>query len=691
MFVATVLTVLPEPGTAVSEVRLAIGDIDGGTWKARDVVVRLTIGADSRTVAEVTARRMTLPAGLGSLERVTVTCPDPIVREPQFRCKRARVKGKLASLGTQSFLAEASYDSNLKRLDFNIAGVKIGAGALRMAGRWTPKGWRTTLDGTPTPIAMLQKLAAPWVKPPEGFQMDGRAAFHVEARGTERLTALDIRATLEELTANNAEGTVATDKLGLNLDARLRRVGADWELEGTLRSAMGQAYSEPVFIDLGEHPLDARMKATWQDEREALTLESAEFDLQGVARGKVRGMLDFAREPLLNALHVDLESLTFPGAYASLFQPFLLSTELKDLTTSGGVSGSVGIAAGAPAAIDLALDDVSAEDKAGKLGMRGLRGRVVWQSSEARKKSAAGADPESRLQWNSAHLYGLAGGAASLRFAASGADFRLLEPALLPIFDGGLAINTLAVRNFGTPDLALRFDAELEPISMRLLSEAFGWPTFAGAIEGRIPNVTLEERVLSFGGDLEARIFDGHVVVSGMKLRDPLGTYPRLSANITMRNLDLQAVTGTFSFGTITGRLDADVRNLELFRWQPIRFDARMYTPPKDKSRHRISQRAVNNLSNIGGGGGGVAAALQGGVMRFFDNFGYARLGLSCRLENEVCYMDGVEPAAGGAYYIVKGSGIPRIDIIGNAHRVNWNRLVGQLKAIQGTGGPVVK
>jgi hypothetical protein len=158
-----------------------------------------------------------------------------------------------------------------------------------------------------------------------------------------------------------------------------------------------------------------------------------------------------------------------------------------------------------------------------------------------------------------------------------------------------------------------------------------------------------------------------------------------------MRNLDLEAVTGTFSFGMITGRLHADVRNLELFRWAPVRFDTRLYTPPGDKSRHLISQRAVKNLSNIGGSGGGVAAALQSGFLRFFENFRYSRLGLSCRLENEICEMDGIEPQKGDAYYIVKGSGLPRIDIIGNAHRVSWKRLVSQLVAIQESGGPIVQ
>lgn len=686
------LVIAPERSTAVSELQLEIGDIDGGTWNAKAVVVRLAIAADSTSLAEITASRMTLPAGMGSLERVTMRCPDPIVREPEFSCKRARVTGAHASLGAQDFTVEATYDSEKELLDFSVASLRVGGGKLRLAGRWTPKGWRTEVDATPTPIGPLLVLAKPWFTLPEGFAAEGRVTFHVEARGTESLQELDVRATIEELTANNAEGTLATDKLALTLDTRLVPDGEDWQIEGSAGTARGQGYSEPVFIDFGEHALDARFKARWRGAQELLTLETLEFEQQGIARGTVRGNLDLAREPLLSALHVELASLQFPGAYSSLLQPFLLETDLKDLTTSGKLRGTVDIAQGAPSAFDLTLDDVTMEDKAGKMAMQGLRGRVAWQSSELRKARPTDApEPESALQWTGAKLYGVSGGAARIRFVAAGEDFRVLEPATLPILDGGLAINTLSVRNFGTPELSLRFDAELEPVSMRLLSEAFGWPTFGGSIAGRIPNVTLEERVLSFGGDLEAQIFGGHVVVSELKLREPLGAYPRLSANISMRSLDLEAVTGTFSFGSITGRLDGDVRNLDLFRWEPIRFDARLYTPRDDDSKHLISQRAVNNLSSIGGGGGGVAAALQGGVLRFFDNFRYSRLGLSCRLENETCYMDGVEPATGTSYYIVKGSGVPRIDIIGNAHRVNWNRLVGQLKAMQEAGGPVVK
>jgi hypothetical protein len=100
---------------------------------------------------------------------------------------------------------------------------------------------------------------------------------------------------------------------------------------------------------------------------------------------------------------------------------------------------------------------------------------------------------------------------------------------------------------------------------------------------------------------------------------------------VRARDLDLELVTRTFEVGSITGRLEVDVLGLELFAWTPQAFDARLATPTGDKSRHRISARAVSSLSNVGGGGGGVVQALQSGVLRFFDDYSYDKLGIRCR------------------------------------------------------------
>jgi len=691
LIAAAILAVSPQRGTAVSNVTLDVGDLQGSGWSASDVSIVLELPGAGETIARVHVRRVTLLPEFGSLDGVTVTCRNPVVKEPILSCRHAQVAGSIGRLGRQQFTADMEYHSERETLTFAIDGLKLAHGHASIKGTWLEAGWTMTAHATDVRLADLRRVAVPWFTLPEDLSVDGRGSLQATLRGRDDIEDIHVEGTMTGVNANNADGTLATDKLGVTIDTHLKPVGPDWDIRATITSGTGQAYSDPIFLDFGQNAANAVLTARWVTDQSLLQIAQLDLDQKAIVAGRLSGELDLAGETILKQLRVDLSRLEFPGAFTALMLPFLLDTDVKDLKTAGLVSGVVEVDAGMPAAFDLTLHDVNAAGVT--ITMQALRGRVNWMSSARRAAQVIdGSQPaESRLEWDSSTIYGISGGASRIEFATSGADFRLLKPTAVPILDGGLAINTLSVRGFGEPGMSVRFDGELQPISVALLCKAFGWPEFSGKLEGRIPQVTLDEDVLSLAGDLEAKVFDGQLVVDGLKLQNPLGDYPRLSANITMRNLDLEAVTGTFSFGMITGRLNADVRNLELFRWSPVRFDARLYTPPGDKSRHLISQRAVKNLSNIGGSGGGVAAALQGGVLGFFENFRYDRLGLSCRLENEICQMDGIEPQQGDAYYIVKGSGLPRIDIIGNAHRVSWNRLVSQLIAIQESGGPVVQ
>ena len=152
--------------------------------------------------------------------------------------------------------------------------------------------------------------------------------------------------------------------------------------------------------------------------------------------------------------------------------------------------------------------------------------------------------------------------------------------------------------------------------------------------------------------------------------------------------MDLETLTQTFDFGKITGKLDGEINQLRLSNWQPVVFDARFYTPNGDKSRRRISQKAVDNFSQIGGGAGGI---LSRGFLRFFEDFSYQRLGLSCKLTNDVCEMNGVSEAEQG-YYIVKGGGLPpRINVVGYTRRVGWTDLIARLKSVSQSSGPVIQ
>jgi len=184
------------------------------------------------------------------------------------------------------------------------------------------------------------------------------------------------------------------------------------------------------------------------------------------------------------------------------------------------------------------------------------------------------------------------------------------------------------------------------------------------------------------------KLFGGTTVIRNLQLEQAFGALPQLYANVDISNLDLETLTKTFDFGKITGRLDGQVHDLRLSNWQPVQFDAKFHTPDTDKSRHRISQKAVDNLSQIGGGASGV---LSRSFLRFFEDFSYKELGLNCMLLNDICEMSGVGEAEQG-YYIVKGGGLPpRINVVGYTRRVDWPDLIERLENVSRSSGPVIQ
>jgi len=211
----------------------------------------------------------------------------------------------------------------------------------------------------------------------------------------------------------------------------------------------------------------------------------------------------------------------------------------------------------------------------------------------------------------------------------------------------------------------------------------------AGQRSGGIPGGRYQDGVREVGGKLRVRVFDGAITLANLRLAQPFGIIPHLWVDASVNNIDLKLLTEAFSFGRIEGRLDGSVDGLYMESWRPVAFDAEFATPVDDDSRHRISQRAVDNISSIGGGG--VGGALSRSFLRIFEDFPYARLRIRCRLENGTCDMGGVEAAANG-YYIVKGRLLPpRLDVIGYADRVDWDTLIAQLIAVTERQGAVAE
>lgn len=700
--IAAALALFAGAAAAAGRVTLSAESIEFAGQRARGVTASLDHASGVGVRLRLTAAAVETPPGVGPVQHLDVTCPALIIASHRLRCAQASVSGRLGLLGEQRLALALDWRTATGLLEARAVGLRVASGTLTAGlsaqvadgalGRWHLDGEARSLDA-----AALAEILRPWRSLPQGWTLAGGLGVRATAEGNGTAAALsaDVHVEGRGIGFANPAGSLAAEQLApaFELHVERPRAAAAWRFAAAGRLPGGQLYVEPVYLDFAPHALAAKASGNVGADLSRVTLDALEITHAGVFGLHGRGVVLTGTAAPLHELRLTLDGLDLAAALPVWVGPALVGTVFKDLAGEGRVSGEIDVDAGLPSRLDLEFDRVTLDSPAGALGIQGLSGRFRWVEEDRRLDLAGTGTVEfgSELGWESGRLWGMELGASRVKFATSGRNFRLVEPAFVPVFDGGLAVDTLRVRHAGQPEMYVRLDATIRPINVARIGHGLGWPEFGGTLSGRIPDLTLRQGLVTLGGDVEAQVFGGRVVVRNLRLRNPLGQFPQLFADADVDALDLEQITSAFSFGRITGRLSGKVRGLETFDWAPVTFDARLYSTPGDRTRRRISQRAVANLSSIGGGSGtGVASALQSGFLRFFEEFNYARLGLSCRLRNDVCEMDGIGPARFG-YYIVEGQGIPRIDVLGSQRRVAWTRLVRQLASISQSGGPVVR
>jgi len=658
-------------GFAIDRIVLEVDEVTGPVTQAAGTSVTLDLSRGD-PVAQVRIAQVAVPAPIGPLRNVRVDCTKIYVREPTIACREGTLVADGGPTKNITLKVSTEYDTERRALIARGSELPLAGGQAQFSGAFDATGWSIEGRAETLDITQVRTLVLPWFKAPETLQFTG----HVQVAGqaSDRGEGLQMSAdvTSSDFNLQNQAGTVIAENVVGTVRATATQTAAGLDVQGRVEGTRGQALAGPVLLDLNANAL--AIEARGQLNGETLNFSDITLTQKNLSQARGQARVQLGEMPRVVLAHVDLANLQFPAAYTSYLQIPLASTDFGQLTTTGSVHGSLDINDNTVTQLALYLSGMNINDQKSAFSMNGVAADLHWSWDENIQVTP------STLSWNSASAYGLSGGATRLEFRARGRNFELTKPARLPVFDGAVLVNRLDTRKIGTPDLELDFDAAIEPISMSRLSKAFGWPELSGQLSGTIPGLSYRSGVLTVDGDIAASVFDGSVVARGLKLENPLGPWPRLHADVTARRLDLSLVTNTFEVGSITGRMDADILGLELFNWSPVEFDARLYSTPGDTSKKLISAKAVGSISTVAGGGAGVIQQLQSGVLKFFDDYRYERLGIACRLENDVCTMSGIEPARTG-YYLVKGRGVPRIDVIGNQGEVAWPQLVSQLSS----------
>lgn len=519
------------------------------------------------------------------------------------------------------------------------------------------------------PAGWLQGvLASVWSGRPTAGRVDAAMALDVRRSGLQSSGQV----TLNEVGFDTPAGTLAAQRLSGNGQFDLDTLNgiADIDVEASLRG--GDLLLGGVFARLPAHPVSLGFHAAAQNGAFALS----RLRINDADALQLEGALEFDPKGAMKTLRLDRFHASFPAAYQRYGQSLLAGIGLRDLTTLGQLSGSLDMRADGPHAFAFSTEALDIADADGRLAIKGLRGGLDW--------SLDGDRPATTLSWNALQFYRIPNGAAQSHWQSRSGQLSLLKPLEVPLLKGQLRVGTLDWRPGAARGQHLATSLVLLGVDMGAFSRAMGWPAFPGTLAGGIPSLRWVDDRLELQGGLSANLFGGFVDLTRLSLQQPFGPTPTLRGDMSLRQIDLGAMTSVFDIGSITGRMDGAVNDLQLVNWRPVAFKASLLA----SSGGRISQRAVSNLTTVGGGS--LAAGLQGAVLKLFKSFGYKRIGLNCTLQGAVCQMSGLEPVAGG-YTILEGSGLPRLQIVGHQSQVDWPTLVDRLQAAMEGTAPQVR
>ncbi len=625
------------------QITLTLDDLTGPGFAASGIKLNLAGGAERALVVEI----------------ASVNFASRSWKNVQLRCARLRIESRLIDCPAGELLADEkipvsfNYATDTRALD--IALMPAAGEAWRLALRQGKNGVDTeiTIDG-----GKLQRLAT-WL--PAGMPAIGAGTVKgvISHNSAGEVTA---KLAIAGLAFSDKQGLHAGEKIALNIDIQAGRRGDQWQWKTNVAWTDGEAFWQPLYLKAANQSL--AVQGTYDSKQ--LRLDVGVLRYPALGEANFTAAYDLAAGKVTQAT-VRTSSIKMQPLYELVLKPYLAQSSFADLRTDGEIVLAAEIGAQGARSVDVKLDNLSFEDKGGKFALFQVNGNVPWRAEE---------QTVTDITVKGGELLRMPLGGFALPLIMNGMRFEL-KSLRVPFLDGNFEVRDFIARG-GRETWYWQFGGELAAIPMDKFTRALNLPVMHGTLSASIPMVRHIKSTLRVDGALFLKVFDGSVEAKNLVLLDIFGKAPRVQVDVNMRNLDLDLVTRAFSFGGITGRLDVRIAGLEMVNWQPVAFDAVLESSAGDYPR-QISQAAVQNISALGGAG--AAAAIQRSFLRFFEQFGYNKLGLKCRLRGSVCEMSGVEDAPQG-YIIVKGGGIPAITVMGYNRQVSWQELLQRLKRI---------
>ena len=670
------LCLLTQTVNAFDKLSIDVAKIDTKDWQLNDVSLTL-LNIDQQTQQLVLSiKQLTLPEPFTDITFFDVQCLSFSWQDNEILCDKGKAGIKSPSSISSPF--DFSFAITDKQSHFNIKNLKFSQGILLLNAKVKGDTWSLKLKSKDILLQHLKPLL------PEKLLDDissGSVDADIKASGNSSgLDQLVIKTQFKKVSLQAKQGKLAAESLNLAFDLVAKHKQGSWQWENNSHIQQGELYIDPVYMDIKGQGITLNTKGLWHKQG-VIELQQVKLTQPDVVDLTAQGLINTKTEvPIETAnISVDIDDLDiFTQQYV---MPFMEQTGVEGIHLKGQLTAQINIAKSAIEQVLVQLKRLDVSDDKNRLAIEQVKGGLNWSSTEAASKP-------SYMHWDKLKVKAIPIEAGELKFLLLNKRITLLEKSRIPLLGGVLDINQFDWHKDTADEPTVYFSGAIHDLSLEQLSAALDWTPLSGNISGSIPGVDYKDKTLTVKGGLKVNVFDGTIKIKQLASSGMFSDFSKFHMDMELDNLDLYALTQKFKMGAMEGRVSGFVKDLYLENWSPVTFYAWLGTPDHDDSRHRISQKAVQNIASVGGGG--AADVISKGFLRFFDTFGYDRLGFGCYLHNGVCQLMGVEAAEQG-YYIIKGGGIPRIDVVGYNPQVDWAVLMQRLSRISMTDEVVIE
>lgn len=489
----------------------------------------------------------------------------------------------------------------------------------------------------------------------------------------------------------NVEGEI---HISLNIPVQRDRPVS---FDGNLNLRAGEILFGPFYLNLQQDPLRLGTIGTYDPESRRLFSLAVRFDAPTFGQGTITASMENLDDPR-GEVEVALGPISNDRAF-HLFvkQPFgHVSPVLNELSIDGETFITA-LFRGSPRAysvrglletshMDLAIPPHQIKAKGLKVQLPfALNYPDVGRTAEhsGLDNAMAGSVRSQWIQWKSQEWQNI-----TVPLILKENTLFLPPRMELPLWGGTMILERAEIQDPFGKARKIRLGLRLDRIDFATLTRAFTPFSLSGSVDGNFREIRVSQESLAAQGSLTIRTLGGQIEVSDIHGSSPFSRLRRMSMDVLLKNIDLEEASRSFEFGQMGGIIEGRVSDLAFSFGQPERFELEIHSVKKRGIKRYVNAQAVNSLSILSTGS---AFPFKRGVLRFFESFPYAKLGIYCKLENDVFTLRGTIHQDGVEYLIRKGF-FRGIDVINQnpENRIRWKQMLRRLKTI-GQGKADVK